>query len=244
MKKETNRIALITGANKGIGFEIADQLAAKDIIVLVGTRDEYKGVEARDKLRAKGGDAYFINVDVTQPTTIQAAIGHIAERFKRLDILVNNAGILIDSQTNILDLDSTTLRNTLVTNAIGPLLISQACITLMRNNNYGRIVNMASSLGSLAEMTNPDSEYNGVLSPGYRLSKTLLNGMTVLLAKELRGTNVLVNSACPGWVRTEMGGAQAPLSPAQGAETPVWLATLPDDGPSGGFFRDKQPIAW
>lgn len=103
---------------------------------------------------------------------------------------------------------------------------------------------MASSLGSLAEMTNPDSEYNGVLSPGYRLSKTLLNGMTVLLAKELRGTNVLVNSACPGWVRTEMGGAQAPLSPAQGAETPVWLATLPDDGPSGGFFRDKQPIAW
>lgn len=244
MKKEAHRVALITGANKGIGFEIADQLAAKEMIVLVGARDENKGIEARDKLRSMGGDVHYINVDVTDPVTIQTAVGHITEKFRRLDILVNNAGILIDTQTHILDLDQATLKNTLVTNAFGPLLMSQACVPLMKRNNYGRIVNMASTLGSLAEMADPDSDYAGVLSPAYRLSKTLLNGVTALLAKELRGTNILVNSACPGWVRTEMGGDQAPISPTQGAETPVWLAALPDDGPTGGFFREKQPIAW
>ena len=244
MKKEVNRVALITGANKGIGFEIADQLAAKDMIVLVGARDENKGIEARDKLRGKGGDVHYINVDVADPVTIQTAVGHITERFKRLDILVNNAGIHIDPQTHILELDQATLKNTLLTNTFGPLLMSQACVPLMKRHNYGRIVNMASTLGSLTEMADPDSDYAGVLSPAYRLSKTLLNGMTALLAKELRGTNILVNSACPGWVRTEMGGDQAPLLPSQGAETPVWLATLPDDGPTGGFFREKQPIAW
>ncbi len=244
MKKETNKIALITGANKGIGFEIAQQLAAKGMTVLIGARDSTKGIAAQDKIREKGGDAYCINVDVTQPVTIQSAVGHITEKFKRLDILVNNAGILIDPQTHVLELDQTTLKNTLVTNTFGPLLMSQACIPLMKRNNYGRIVNMSSTLGSLTEMADPDSDYAGVLSPAYRLSKTALNGLTTLLAKELRGTNILVNSVCPGWVRTEMGGDQAPISPAQGAETPVWLATLPDDGPTGGFFREKQPIAW
>jgi NAD(P)-dependent dehydrogenase (short-subunit alcohol dehydrogenase family) len=244
MTNETRRVALITGANKGIGFEIADQLAAKDLIVLVGARDENKGIEARDKLRAKGGDAHYVNVDVADPVTIQAAMDHIAEKFKRLDVLINNAGILIDPQAHILDLDLNTLKNTLITNAFGPLLMSQASAPLMKRKNYGRIVNMASTLGSLTEMVDPDSDYAGVLSPAYRLSKTVLNGLTALLSKELRGTNILVNSACPGWVRTEMGGDQAPISPAQGAETPVWLATLPDDGPTGGFFREKQPIAW
>ena len=159
-------------------------------------------------------------------------------------MLVNNAGILIDPQTNYLDLDQDTLNQTLVTNAFGPMLLSQTSLPLMKRNNFGRIVNMSSTLGSLTDMADPDSDYTGVLSPAYRLSKALLNGVTVLLAKELRGTNILVNSACPGWVRTEMGGDRAPLSPAQGAETPVWLATLPDDGPTGGFFREKRPIAW
>ena len=244
MKNQSGRVALVTGANKGIGFEIAKQLAAQGITVLIGARDTAKGIDAQDKIRVSESDVYHVAVDVTQPITIQNAVAHITDKFKRLDILVNNAGILIDPQTNILELDLTTLKNTFVTNAFGPLLMSQACVPLMKRNNYGRIVNMASTLGSLTEMTNPDSIYAGVLSPAYRLSKTVLNGITTLLAKELRGTNILVNSACPGWVRTEMGGDQAPISPVQGAETPVWLATLPDDGPTGGFFREKQPIAW
>jgi NAD(P)-dependent dehydrogenase (short-subunit alcohol dehydrogenase family) len=114
----------------------------------------------------------------------------------------------------------------------------------MKKNGYGRIVNMSSTLGSLTDMASPDSAYAAVQSPAYRLSKTLLNGITVLLAKELHRANILVNAACPGWVRTELGGAQAPLSPEQGAATPVWLATLPDNGPSGGFFREQQPVPW
>jgi len=244
MKIEAGRIALVTGATKGIGFEIASQLAKRGITVLIGARDENKGVEAQDKIRASGGKAHYIKVDVADTETIQTAIAHIAEKFERLDILVNNAGILVDPQTNILDLELTTLKNTLITNAFGPLLMSQACVPLMKRNSYGRIVNMASTLGSLTEMADPKSDYAGVLSPAYRLSKTVLNGLTALLAKELHGTNILVNSACPGWVRTDMGGDQAPISPAQGAETPVWLATLPDDGPTGHFFREKQPIAW
>jgi NAD(P)-dependent dehydrogenase (short-subunit alcohol dehydrogenase family) len=114
----------------------------------------------------------------------------------------------------------------------------------MKANNYGRIVNMSSTLGSLSDIASPDSPHADVQAPAYRLSKTILNGLTVLLASEVRGTNILVNSACPGWVSTDMGGPQAPLSPEQGADTPVWLATLPDDGPSGGFFRERQPIPW
>ena len=114
----------------------------------------------------------------------------------------------------------------------------------MKAGRYGRIVNMSSTLGSLGEMTGPDSPYGGVMASAYRLSKTVLNGITALLARELRGTNILVNAACPGWVRTDMGGDRAPLTPEQGADTPVWLATLPDGGPNGGFFRERQPIPW
>jgi NAD(P)-dependent dehydrogenase (short-subunit alcohol dehydrogenase family) len=132
----------------------------------------------------------------------------------------------------------------LETNAFGPLLLSQACLGLMKANNYGRIVNMSSTLGSLTDIASPDSLHAEVLSPAYRLSKAVLNGITVLLASELRGTNILVNSACPGWVRTDMGGDQAPISPEEGADTPLWLATLPEGGPSGGFFRERQPIPW
>jgi NAD(P)-dependent dehydrogenase (short-subunit alcohol dehydrogenase family) len=161
-----------------------------------------------------------------------------------MDILVNNAGILIDPETRLLELGVVLFQNTLEANAFGPLLLSQACVPLMKTNNYGRIVNMSSTLGSLTDIANPDSSYAQVQSPAYRLSKTVLNGITVLLAKELRGTNILVNSACPGWVQTDMGEDQAPLTPQQGAATPVWLATLPDDGPNGGFFREQHPIPW
>lgn len=244
MTTAEKKTALVTGANKGIGFEIARQLAQKDITVLMGARDQDRGIAASERLQPEGLDVHFILIDVIRATSIEAALGKIKDDFRRLDILVNNAGIMIDTQSGILELDPIVFQNTLETNAIGPLLLSQACARIMKANGNGRIVNMASTLGSLTEIAAPDSSYATVLSPAYRLSKTLLNGITVILAKELRGTNILVNSACPGWVRTDLGGDQAPLLPEQGADTPVWLATLPDDGPTGGFYRERQPIPW
>jgi NAD(P)-dependent dehydrogenase (short-subunit alcohol dehydrogenase family) len=244
MTTAEKKTALVTGANKGIGFSIARQLAQKGVKVLVGARDQDKGIAALKKLQSEGLEAHFILIDVTRAISIEAAIGKIKDDFRRLDILVNNAGIMIDTQSGILELDPAVFHNTLTTNVFGPLLLAQACIPLMKTNGYGRIVNMASTLGSLNDMSNPDSPYGAVVSPAYRLSKTLVNGITVLLANAMRGTNILVNSACPGWVRTDMGGSQAPLTPDQGADTPVWLATLPNGGPTGGFFRERQPIPW
>ena len=244
MTTAKKRTALVTGANKGIGLSIARQLAQRNIKVIIGARDQDKGIAARKQLQSEGLKAHFIMIDVTRATSIEAAIGKIKDDFRRLDILVKNAGIMIDTQSGILELDPAVFHKTLTTNVFGPLLLAQACIPLMKANGYGRIVNMASTLGSLNDISNPDSPYGAVLSPAYRLSKTLLNGITVLLANALRGTNILVNSACPGWVRTNMGGDQAPLTPEQGADTPVWLATLPDGGPNGGFFRERQPIPW
>jgi len=244
MQGSKKRVALVTGANRGIGFEIARQLAAKAITVFIAARDQNRGLKAREKLRRHGFDVHFILLDVTDPMSIQAAVGRIKDEFERLDILVNNAGIMIDSHTHISELDVTIFQNTLETNVFGPLLLSQACISLMKTNNYGRIVNISSTLGSLTDIASPASPYAEVRSPAYRLSKTILNGITVMLAAELRGSNILVNSACPGWVRTDLGGSRAPLSPEQGADTPVWLATLPNGGPTGGFFRDRQPIPW
>ena len=244
MQKPIERIALVTGANRGIGFEIARQLALKKITVLMGARHEKRGLEAQNNLAEQGLDVHFIPIDVTDPTTMEAAVSRIKDKFRGLDILVNNAGIMLDAETRLLELGGILLQNTLETNAFGPLLLSQACVPIMRQHRYGRIVNMSSTLGSLTDIANPDSAHAEVQSPSYRLSKILLNGITVLLAKELRGTNILVNSVCPGWVQTDMGGDQAPISPEQGAATPVWLATLPDGGPSGGFFREQQPVPW
>jgi NAD(P)-dependent dehydrogenase (short-subunit alcohol dehydrogenase family) len=244
MQNLKKRVALVTGGNRGIGFAIAKKLAALGITVLIGSRNREQGVKAQKRLERDGLGVHFILLDVTDALSIQTAVGRIKDNFRRLDILVNNAGIMIDSKTGIMELSATIFQNTLETNALGPLLLSQACLPLMKSNKYGRIVNMSSTLGSLTDIASPDSLHAEVQSPAYRLSKTVLNGITVLLASELRGTNILVNSACPGWVRTDMGGDQAPLSPEQGADTSVWLATLPDGGPSGGFFRERQPIPW
>jgi NAD(P)-dependent dehydrogenase (short-subunit alcohol dehydrogenase family) len=244
MKAKTARVALVTGANRGIGFEVAGQLASKNLTVIMGGRDREKGLKARNRLAAQGLDVHFSLLDVTDVTVIQSAVDRIVDTFGRLDVLVNNAGIMIDGRTGILEIGLGLLRDTLETNTFGPLRLSQACIPVMRRAGYGRIVNLSSTMGSFHDILDPDSSTTAVSAPAYRMSKTLLNAITALLAKELQGTNILVNSACPGWARTDLGGPRAPLSPAQAADTPVWLATLPDDGPTGGFFRERRPIDW
>lgn len=244
MQSSEKRVALVTGANRGIGFEIVRQLAGKGLTVIIGARDKLKGMNAQKQLTEEGLDVHFTFIDVADTTSIMAAVGRIDDSFRRLDVLINNAGIMIDSGTSILELPMTLLQNTLKTNAFGPLLLSQSCVPIMKRHQYGRIVNISSTLGALTDIVNPDSHYTEFQSPAYRLSKTVLNGITALLAKELRDDNILVNAVCPGWVRTELGGPQAPVSPEQAAETPVWLATLADNGPTGGFFREQQPIPW
>ena len=231
------RIALVTGGNRGIGFEICRQLATRGLAVILGARDAGEGKAAAKTLRDEGLPVEFHRLDVTSCRSIRACVAALAERRGRIDVLVNNAGVLLDPRgTRFLDSKLDTYRDTLEANLYGPLQLAQAVIPLMKGKRYGRIVNMSSGLGQLSEM--------GTGTPAYRLSKTSLNALTRILAAEFHGNNILVNSVCPGWVRTRMGGEGASRTPAQGADTAVWLATLPDDGPTGGFFRDRQPIPW
>ena len=244
MSDHHKRVALVTGANRGIGYAISRRLGEQNITVVLGARDPRKGTEACSRLLGEGLDVHFELLDVIDEKSIKSAIERIQAHFGRLDILINNAGIMIDGEEDALNVDQETVRETLRINVLGPLMLCQYCIPLMQAGGYGRIVNLASGLGSLTEMADPESAYAGVRAPAYRLSKAGLNCITTLMAKEVRGDNILINSACPGWVRTDMGGDQAPLTPEQGADTPVWLATLPDGGPTGGVYRERTLIPW
>ncbi|MBX7219365.1 MAG: SDR family oxidoreductase [Blastocatellia bacterium] len=245
MSAENNRVALVTGAYRGIGHEICKQLAQLGITVVLTARSAAKGEPVCEQFRAAGLDVHFHELEVTNPAAITDTLDFIDRTFGRLDILVNNAAIP-NSQRTILELHLDTLEQAMASNVYGPFLLMQGVIPLMKRNGYGRIVNISSGLGSLAETANPDSPYATVNAPAYRITKTALNALTVSFSRdpEIKGQNILVNSCCPGWVKTVMGGEAAPLTVDQGAITPVWLATLPDDGPTGGFFREKQPIAW
>jgi len=244
MTLKTRRVALVTGANKGIGYEICRGIASRNVTVFMGARDIQRGETACSRLQAEGLPVQLILLDVADNGSIKKAVDKIAKSCGRLDILVNNAGIRLDEDVTALEVGHRTVRETMQTNFYGPLLLCQKCLPLMRINGYGRIVNISSTLGSLAEMADPDSEYSAVQSPAYRFSKNALNGLTAMFASQVRGENILVNSACPGWVKTDLGGLRAPLSPKQGADTPIWLATLPDDGPCGGFFRERNRVPW
>jgi NAD(P)-dependent dehydrogenase (short-subunit alcohol dehydrogenase family) len=231
------RIALVSGGNRGIGFEICRQLGAKGVTVVLGARDAGQGKAAAKTLQAEGHRVEFHRLDVTSCRSIRACVAALAERHGRIDVLVNNAGVMSDPRgSRFLDSKLDTYRDTLEANLYGPLQLAQAVVPLMKAKRYGRIVNMSSGLGQLSDM--------GAGTPAYRISKTALNALTRIVSAEFRDNNILVNSMCPGWVRTRMGGESAPRTTAQGADTAVWLATLPDDGPSGGFFRDREPIAW
>lgn len=231
------RIAIVTGGNRGIGLEICRQLAARsDIRVLLTARNVSAGKDAAAQLNHEGADVLFHELEVTDQNSIRRLVKHVADHYGRADILVNNAGIYLDSGLTLEQIDVGLVRQTFETNFFGPLRLSQVFLPLMKRHNYGRIVNVSSNMGSLANMRGG--------AGGYRASKAALNALTRVLAAELAGTNILVNSASPGWVRTDMGGPRASRSADQGADTAVWLATLPDDGPTGGFFRDRQPVPW
>jgi NAD(P)-dependent dehydrogenase (short-subunit alcohol dehydrogenase family) len=235
---ESNNIALVTGANKGIGLEIARQLLKRGIFVYLGSRDPSKGELAAKKLHSNGNLLYPVKLDVTNQRDILNVTNNIRSKFGKLDILLNNAGALIGERDLPSQTKMETVRRTFETNLFGAWNLCNAAIPLMRKNKYGRIVNVSSGVGSL------NSIAKSLYAPAYSLSKASLNALTMILARELSGSNILVNSMSPGWVRTDMGGRNAPRSVEEGADTAVWLATLPDDGPTGGFFEDRKRIEW
>ena len=241
---QVQRLALVTGGNRGIGYEVCRQLAMKGLRVLLGSRDLPAGEAAASQLQAEWLDVTAVQIDVGDDANCDRLLTEINNQHGRLDVLINNAGILADPARHPPDRDAASIlvtpleviRKSMEINAYGAIRLAQRFAPLMVAQGYGRIVNVSSGMGQLSDM-------NGGW-PGYRVSKVALNAVTRILADELHGRNVLVNSACPGWVQTRMGGGDAELSPAQGADTVTWLATLPDDGPTGGFYRERKPIAW
>lgn len=234
----TNKVALITGANKGLGFEVARQLGQQGITVVLGARDEAKGQAAADALKAAGIDAHHVKLEVTNANDIAALPAYFQERFGRLDILINNAGISLDKAGRT---DADAFRQTYETNVIAPWFIAEALLPLLKESPAGRIVNHSSILGSLTMLS---TEMRDAFLPFYNSSKSALNMLTVQLANALRQTRIKVNAGHPGWVKTDMGGAMAPMGLVDGAKTAVALALLPDDGPTGGYFHLGQVLPW
>lgn len=234
------RVALVTGANRGIGLEIARQLARLGLLVALGSRDPAKGQEAANTLISEGLELPVVALDTADPASCRKVVDDVVSMLGRLDVLVNNAGVFLEKEAtgeqSALNVRPETVERTLRTNTLGPLVLIQSAIPVMLRQGYGRIVNLSSGLGQLAEM--------GGNYAGYRMSKAALNAVTRTIAAELAGSPIKINAMCPGWVRTDMGGPQADRTVEHGAETAVWLATLDNDGPTGGFFRDKAPIAW
>ncbi len=232
-------VAVVTGAYRGLGYETCRQLARLAYRVILTARKTVEGEAAAQALQKDGLDVRFHNLDVTDGASVQQLVDFIQGNYGRLDVLVNNAGVFPDpapwdGSSSVFDADRDTVLTGFETNTLGPLRLCQTLIPLMAEQ--GRVVNVSSGMGQLSEM-------NGCC-PGYRLSKTALNAVTRIFADELKDSGIKINSVCPGWVRTDMGGEEAPLSIEEGAKGIVWAATLPDDGPSGGFFRHGEPIAW
>jgi NAD(P)-dependent dehydrogenase (short-subunit alcohol dehydrogenase family) len=238
-----HRVAVVTGANKGIGFEIARQLARQDYTVFIGARDEALGRAAAEKLRAEGLDARPLRLDVTDEASVAAAVAQVDMAAGRLDALVNNAGIAIDDgPPSTVSLD--VVRRTYETNVFGVIRATQRFLPLLRKSDAGRIVNLSSGLGSLAQNSDPSWPFASVKFLAYNSSKTAVNAATVQFAWELRDTPIKVNAADPGYVATDMNRHQGVRTVEQGAATPVRLATLPKDGPTGGYFNDDGPLPW
>jgi NAD(P)-dependent dehydrogenase (short-subunit alcohol dehydrogenase family) len=240
----TKKVALITGANKGLGLEIARQLGQLGITVLIGSRSPKRGEASAAALRAAGLDAHTVTIDVTHAPSAVRAFAFIEHEYGKLDILVNNAGVMHEPTLKPADVPVDILRETFETNFLGVVDVTQTLLPLLRKSDAGRIVNVSSSLGSHTLHADPTGPFAAYQVLGYDASKSALNMFTIELAAQLRDTPIKVNSACPGWVKTDMGGPDAPGTVEQGADTPVWLATLPADGPTGGFFNSRKPVPW
>ena len=237
-ESERDGVALVSGANRGIGKEVARQLAGLSYVVLVGGRDGAKASAAAEELKeSTGGVVRAVTLDVADGASIEAAAGRVIDEEGRLDVLVNNAGVGSDFGVSGTAPDFDAVQRALDTNFFGAYRLTIALLGLLRQSAHARIVNVSSGMGGVAEM--------GGWSPGYRVSKAALNAMTRILSTGHKDEGILVNSACPGFVNTDMGGPMgATKSVEDGAKGIVWLATLPDDGPTGGFFRDGRPVAF
>lgn len=229
----TAPVALVTGANRGIGMEVARQLAGRGHQVAICARNAADAEAAA--LGIGAGTAGFV-LDITDPVSVDAAVAAVVAHFGRLDVVVNNAGGHYDDGATISRVTDEDLRDALEINTFGALRVTRAAIPHLRASGHGRVVNVSSRSGTFSATWGD--------APAYAVSKAALNMVTLLLAKELEGDGILVNACCPGWVRTRMGGDDAERSVEEGADTPVWLATLPDGGPTGGLFGDRRPIDW
>jgi NAD(P)-dependent dehydrogenase (short-subunit alcohol dehydrogenase family) len=231
------RTAIVTGGNRGLGLEIARQLAGHDVFVVIGSRDPLKGERAAASLGGVDANVVSYPLDVNDTRGCRRFVEHVAKQHGAPGILVNNAGVYPEStDARVLDTATSMWRETFETNLFGALRMCREVVPHMRKLRYGRVVNVSSGLGQLQQM--------GEGSPAYRVSKAALNALTCTLAAEVAGSGILVNSMSPGWVQTDMGGKEAPRSVEEGADTAVWLSLLPSSGPSGQFFRDRKPIPW
>jgi NAD(P)-dependent dehydrogenase (short-subunit alcohol dehydrogenase family) len=244
------KIALVTGANRGLGFQIARQLGQSGARALVAARDPEKGEQAAAELAAEGLDVGTVVLDVESVSSVEAAAEQVTKDHGRLDILVNNAGVLPEATTTDAaePLDMALFRRTFETNLFGAVAVTQSFLPLLRRSPAGRIVNVSTTMGSLADQSDPSSQYYDLVVPAYQTSKAALNGLTIALAKSLADTPIKVNSVCPGWVQTDLGGpanrAAAPLRADDAARIAVTMATLPDDGPSGQFVDRNGTVPW
>lgn len=239
------KIALITGANKGIGLETARQLGKQGITVFLGARDEARGNAAAEKLRGEGIDAHGIVLDVTNADSLKLAAARIEREPGRLDILVNNAGVMLhDEDKSAGNQPLAVWRKTFETNVFGLIATTDAFLPLLRKSDGGRIVNVSSALGSMTYHETPGSPIYGKHIPAYNVSKSAVNAFTVQLAYELKDTKLKVNSVHPGWVKTDLGGDEAPMDTVDGAKTSVALATIGEDGPNGAYMHMGKVLPW
>ncbi|MGO9411714.1 MAG: SDR family oxidoreductase [Spirochaetia bacterium] len=243
-QSDRRKTALVTGANKGIGFEIARQLGRQGIIVLVGARSAERGKEAARKLREDGVEAREIVIDVTDEASIRSAVKEITDAYGRLDILVNNAGISRERGQKPSDTAVQAVRETFETNVFGVVAVTNAMLPLLRRSSTGRIVNLSSTMGSLAFAADPTSPYANLMLLAYNSSKAAVNSITLEYAKELRGTPIKINAVSPGYVSTDLNQHRGNLTPEQGAVAAVRLALIANDGPSGSFQDLNGPTPW
>jgi len=233
-------VAVVTGGNRGMGLTTCRALGEKGFHVVLTSRDLDSGKSAANALSDQGLSIEAVKLEVTNQADIDALAKCLRDEHGHIDVLINNAGILIDGDlnnpTSICDADIDVIRKSIEVNTIAPMMLIKALLPLMREAGYGRIVNISSGMGQLADM--------GGQHPGYRISKTGLNAVTAIFAAELEGSGIAINAVCPGWVRTDMGGGNADRSPEQGIDTAVWLATSDEANQSGGFYRDRQIIDW